>query len=88
MKSRIQGMLVAMGLLLSASVSAADIRAFDQATFEKLLATPEFGKIVVLKVNDDSQKDVRRMLGSSQQSTHIVGLLLGMVWAPCLGPVG
>ena len=37
-----------------------------------LLAQPEFAPYTVLKVNFDTQKDVRRALGVSQQSTLIV----------------
>ena len=38
----------------------------------ELLSTPEFKDFTVLKVNYDTQKDVRRALGVSQQSTFIV----------------
>jgi len=37
-----------------------------------LMAAPEFKDYTVLKVNFDTQKDVRRMLNASQQSTFIV----------------
>ena len=37
-----------------------------------LMAAPEFKDYTVLKVNYDTQKDVRRTLGVSQQSTFIV----------------
>jgi len=38
----------------------------------ELLRRPEFNGYTVLKVNFDTQKDVRRTLGVSQQSTFIV----------------
>ncbi len=38
----------------------------------QLMALPEFSGYTVLKVNFDTQKDVRRTLGVSQQSTFIV----------------
>ncbi len=37
-----------------------------------LMASPEFKDFTVLKVNYDTQKDVRRMLNAAQQSTFIV----------------
>lgn len=39
---------------------------------EALLASPEFKDYTVLKVNFDTQKDVRRTLRVAQQSTFIV----------------
>jgi thioredoxin 1 len=38
----------------------------------ELLARPEFKDYTVLRVNFDTQKDVRRALGVAQQSTFIV----------------
>ncbi len=38
----------------------------------ELLARPEFKDYTVLRVNFDTQKDVRRTLGVAQQSTFIV----------------
>src|SRR6266446_4827633 len=38
----------------------------------ELLARPEFKDFTVLRVNFDTQKDVRRTLGVAQQSTFIV----------------
>ena len=38
----------------------------------ELLSLPEFNGYTVLKVNFDTQKDVRRALGVAQQSTFIV----------------
>ena len=38
----------------------------------ELLSLPEFKGYTVLKVNFDTQKDVRRALGVAQQSTFIV----------------
>ena len=38
----------------------------------ELLATPEFNSYTVLKVNFDTQKDVRQLLRAAQQSTLIV----------------
>jgi thioredoxin 1 len=37
-----------------------------------LIASPEFKDFTVLRVNFDTQKDVRRALGVAQQSTFIV----------------
>ena len=38
----------------------------------ELMANPEFKDFTVLRVNFDTQKDVRRTLGVAQQSTFIV----------------
>ena len=101
MKIAIRSLLFMLSLLAAMNASAAEIRAFDTATFaalqaankpilidvyadwcpickaqesiiSELVTRPEFKDYAVLRVNYDTQKDVRRDLRVSQQSTLIV----------------
>ncbi len=97
----IRTLIAACSILVATLTFAAEIRPFDQATFDALraankpvlidvhadwcptckrqepliaalIASPEFKDFTVLKVNFDTQKDVRAKLHVEQQSTLIV----------------
>ena len=68
MKLRIPAVFAVLWLLAISIAWAGETRPFDQATFDRLRANGE----PVLKVNYDTQKDVRLKLGVAQQSTFIV----------------
>ena len=101
MRIGMRSLFTAFALFATTSVLAAEIKPFDQATFDalqaagkpvlidvyadwcpickhqglivsELMASPEFKDYTVLKVNFDTQKDVRRNFGVSEQSTFIV----------------
>lgn len=94
-------LLAVLSIVVATGALGADIKPFDQATFDQLqvankpilidvyadwcptckqqapivselMARPEFKDYTVLKVNFDTQKDVRRTLRVAEQSTFIV----------------
>ena len=101
MKSLLRALLAVVSLLTLTVVHGAEVKPYDQKTFDdlqaagkpvlihvyadwcptckqqtpmisELLKAPEFKDYTVLKVNFDTQKDVRQAMRVAQQSTLII----------------